>query len=100
MCAAPARGTGFHQNVSTQEAIDTNKKPNKKYCTKKKLVEHTRHKHSRRHKNKLQGISMFTASAAGLKLKVHSLRQELKHVEAGMFTIQESHFKKKGHNFY
>ena len=39
---------------------------------------------------------MFTANAAGLKLKVHSLRQELKHVEAGMFTIQESHFKKKG----
>ena len=39
---------------------------------------------------------MFTANAAGLKLKVNSLRQELKHVEAGIFTIQESHFRKKG----
>ena len=39
---------------------------------------------------------MFTANAAGLKQKCDSLKSELKHLNIGIFSLQETHYKKKG----
>ena len=39
---------------------------------------------------------MLTANAAGLKLKVNSLKDVIKSQESGIFTLQETHFTKKG----
>ena len=41
-------------------------------------------------------LSIFSTNAAGLKNKVQSFRNELKHLNCGIFTIQETHFRKKG----
>ena len=39
-------------------------------------------------------LSVFTANAAGLKQKVPSLKSELEHLGSGIFTLQETHYKK------
>ena len=39
---------------------------------------------------------MFSTNAAGLKTKVNSLKKELNEANASIFTIQETHFTKKG----
>ena len=39
---------------------------------------------------------MFTTNAAGLKGRKQCLKYELQHLGAGIFTLQETHFKKKG----
>ena len=39
---------------------------------------------------------MFSNNAAGLKSKVDSLKNELKELNVSVFTIQETHFSKKG----
>ena len=41
-------------------------------------------------------LSIFSTNAAGLKNKVQSFKNELKHLNCGIFTIQETHFRKKG----
>ena len=62
------------------------------------MVEHKRHKPRNTNKNCKQVISlnMFTANAAGLKAKVPSLKSELKTLGCGIFSLQETHFRKKG----
>ena len=47
-------------------------------------------------KNKNQELVIFSTNAAGLKSKIQSLKNELKSVSASIFTIQETHFAKKG----
>ena len=39
---------------------------------------------------------MFSTNAAGLKNKLQSFKSELKHFDASVFTVQETHFNKKG----
>ena len=39
---------------------------------------------------------MFSTNAAGLKFKLQSLKNEIKRVNASIFTVQETHFAKKG----
>ena len=41
-------------------------------------------------------LNIFSTNAAGLKNKAHSLKNGLKHLSVGVFTIQETHFRKKG----
>ena len=41
-------------------------------------------------------LNIFSTNAAGLKNKLESFKNELNHTNAGIFTIQETHFKKKG----
>ena len=41
-------------------------------------------------------MNIFSTNAAGLKNKLQSLKNELKSLNAAIFTIQESHFSKKG----
>ena len=50
----------------------------------------------RKHKKKNQSLTIFSSNAAGLKSKIQSLKNELKNANAALFTIQESHFRKKG----
>ena len=47
-------------------------------------------------KNNNESFSIFSTNAAGLKFKVQSLKNELKNCQAAVFSIQESHFVKKG----
>ena len=48
------------------------------------------------YKNKNQELVIFSTNAAGLKSKVQSLKNEVKSVGASIFTVQETHFPKKG----
>ena len=41
-------------------------------------------------------LTIFATNATGLKNKMQSFKNELNHVNAGVFTVQETHFKKKG----
>ena len=45
---------------------------------------------------KEKNLTIFSTNAAGLRNKSHSFKNELNVVNAGIFTIQETHFKKKG----
>ena len=47
-------------------------------------------------KNKNQSLIMLSANAKGLKSKVESLKNEILCQNVAIFTIQESHFTKKG----
>ena len=47
-------------------------------------------------KNKNQSLIMLSANAEGLKSKVESLKNEILCQNVAIFTIQESHFTKKG----
>ena len=51
----------------------------------------------RRGKGKQKEISfnIFSNNVAGLKRKLQSLKSEIQSTNAGLFTIQESHFEKK-----
>ena len=46
-------------------------------------------------KNK-ESFTIFSTNAAGMKKKVQSLKNEVKNSNAAVFTIQESHYNKKG----
>lgn len=41
-------------------------------------------------------ISMFSNNCNGAKLKVESLKSELKRTDCSIFTLQETHFSQKG----
>ena len=49
-----------------------------------------------RGRKKEKFISILSTNSAGLKNKLLSFKSELKEVDASIFTIQETHFKKKG----
>ena len=40
-------------------------------------------------------LSVFSTNAAGLKSKILNCKNEIKHFDAAIFTIQETHFVKK-----
>ena len=46
--------------------------------------------------NKSEPLVIFSSNAAGLKLKAHSLKNVIQELNVGIFTIQETHFPKKG----
>ena len=50
----------------------------------------------RKFNKKNESFTIFSTNAAGLKKKVHSLKNEIKKSNAAVFTIQESHYNKKG----
>ena len=58
---------------------------------KKKKVKRGGKKHK-----KSEPLVIFSTNAAGLKFKENSLKNVLKELNAGIFTIQETHFAKKG----
>ena len=41
-------------------------------------------------------LKIFSTNAAGLKLKIQSLKNEINTTNAAIFTVQETHFAKKG----
>ena len=49
----------------------------------------------KKHK-KSEPLVIFSANAAGLKSKAHSLKNVVQELNVGIFTIQETHFSKKG----
>ena len=47
-------------------------------------------------KKKKQELVLFSTNAAGLKTKIQSLKNEINNISASIFTVQETHFAKKG----
>ena len=47
-------------------------------------------------KNKINGMNIFSTNAEGLKHKLQSLKNEICSSKIAIFTLQETHFKKKG----
>ena len=41
-------------------------------------------------------LNVFSTNSAGLKSKIMNCKNEIKHFDAAIFTIQETHFQKKG----
>ena len=73
-------------------------------CGDKKGVNRVKNKkqYKKRKSNKTSkscstNLCVFTANAAGAKNKALSLKNELKSLGAGIFTLQETHYKKKGY---
>ena len=63
------------------------------------LSKHQKKRKTRKTKTKTHPercLSLFTANAAGLKLKTQTLKNELNYSECGIFTLQETHYRKKG----
>ena len=85
------RGVNNLSSTTTKKSIK-NKIPKEE----KNKIKQKKQK-NRTTKNCVENLSLFTANAAGLKLKIPSLKSELVHIEAGIFTIQETHFRKKGY---
>ena len=50
----------------------------------------------RKFKYKNENVTIFSNNAAGLVTKTQSLKSEIKSLKAAIFTIQETHFNKKG----
>ena len=50
----------------------------------------------RKFKHKNENLKIFSTNAAGLKNKANSLKNEIKNLNAGIFTVQETHYNKKG----
>ena len=50
----------------------------------------------RKRNHKSENFTIFSANAAGLKYKCDSLKSVVKSVNAAVFTVQETHFVKKG----
>ena len=73
------------------------KKVKKPKNTKKNIKPNKSKKNSKTNKTyKHKNLTMFSANAAGLAKKGHSLRHEIKECNAAIFSIQETHYKKKG----
>ena len=49
-----------------------------------------------RNQNKIRNITIFSANCAGCSNKIKSLEDNVSHIGAGIFTLQETHFKHKG----
>ena len=47
-------------------------------------------------KYKSENLVIYSTNAAGLKLKAESLKNEIKTLNAAVFTVQETHLVKKG----
>ena len=78
-------------------SLTTTKKIIKKKIP-KKVTKHKKYRKIEKGKTTksfAKNVSLFTANAAGLKLKIPSLKSELLHLESGISTIQETHFRKK-----
>ena len=50
----------------------------------------------RKFRHKTENLVIFSTNSAGLKSKADSLKNEVNTLKAAIFTIQETHFKKKG----
>ena len=46
--------------------------------------------------NSEQTLNIVTTNAADLRMKVHSLKNIITHFKASVFSVQETHFRKKG----
>ena len=47
-------------------------------------------------KNRMEKMSILSTNAEGLKNKIESLKNEIKSLNLAIFTLQETHFRKKG----
>ena len=68
----------------------------KKTIKHKNYQKHQKNRKSKKHTNNAKELVLFTTNAAGLKLKSDSLKSELNYLNVGIFTVQETHYKKKG----
>ena len=91
----------MEQESKQSEELEANNNPKKKpnhskYKYKKK--KDTTHKYIKRGPGKqaLKHVTIFSANCAGCSNKVKSLVNNVNHLEAGLFTLQETHFKRKG----
>ena len=76
--------------VGLLDKIDNHKRRNKaQKCVSKKIKRGNK-------KNKVHHLNIFSANAAQLRGKFESFSHELKVNNASVFTLQETHFSKKG----
>ena len=92
---------GYGPSTCTQPTNQKNHKtikPNKNSKTKNQ-------KRKKKSNNAVQSVAIFSANCAGCANKVQSSVNNVNHLNAGIITLQETHFKRKGklnnkfHNF-
>ena len=94
MCFHPLR-RGFSQTEEVRQPTNRKDELGLARLLKKKKNHKTK-RGGRKHQRKTENLTIFSTNAAGLKFKVQSLKNELKNSQAAAFSIQESHFIKKG----
>ena len=72
---------------SQNENIKNNNSNNKCYI---------KRRHNKTAKSIVQGLPIFSANCAGAVNKIHSLVNNVIHIGAGVITLQETHFQRKG----
>ena len=101
LCIKAGGRRGFPQPEEARKAIVHNTKNKTSLGHQKNHKTQKSKKNNKTYKNKnkthpVHSLCLLTANAAGLKMKVQSLKSELKYLQCGIFTLQETHFKKKG----
>ena len=64
-------------------------------CSSKKNINYTKHT-NKRNKEKEKYLKVISANAAGAANKMKSIIDNIEHVGAGVITLQETHYRKKG----
>ena len=82
---------------SPTKNITKTEKPQKNYKT-SKPHKNSKTPNQKRKKNSkpVQSVAIFSANCAGCANKVQSLVNSVNHLNAGIITLQETHFKRKG----
>ena len=97
--SVPASSVGFPSDTRIQKELVENSKTEKIPKTHKKnhKTKKTTKKTSKTIKSNMNSLlTIFSANAAGMAKKSHSLTHELKECNATIFSIQETNYKKKG----
>ena len=95
-----AEAAGFHPEADELEDVGEDKiqyksEPKKNIKTKKNKKKHKIENPPKKDNDKVP-LTLITVNANGLKTKIESLKSIVKHLNAGIFTVQETNFRKKG----
>ena len=72
-------------------------KKNKTNKSQKQYKTYKPNKNSKTHKHTNKNINILSTNAAGLKFKTSDLKNKIRYLDSSIFSVQETHFSKKGH---
>ena len=93
---SPTKNIYKTKNLQKHYKIRKLQKKNKNHINQKNHKTEKPHKNSKTHKQTNQYVNILSTNAAGLKYKANDLKNKLKYFKSSIFSIQETHFPKKG----
>ena len=94
----PALPSGFLQLCEEKQSSDVESKKSSISTTSHIITQRSEKKKIRRGrgKHKEEKLTIFSSNSEGLRSKINSFKHEIRKSNAAIFTIQETHFMKKG----